>query len=224
MIGLLIAISLTTIAAAPLSLTTIAAAPLPVQESATKTRLSRFIVENTSDQPVTIYMYEAEVLKEEGIESYVRLNNGQTYYLRVDANETKQFTVKRAFYAYDLIACGSRSVSSGIDLTERNEIIVPKCVVYSPNELPEPRVDGITQRPSLVRFSITNYTDTYAYISMQGPENYYLTVPNASTKEFTVEIGTYTYAYLACDLSSEKSTFTAHFNKNLALTCPNSAE
>ncbi|MEA3350691.1 MAG: DUF6759 domain-containing protein [Chloroflexota bacterium] len=204
------------------SLALVAAKPFPIEKGFERMELAQFEIVNTSDQAVTIYLYQADTNKEDGIVSYSRSKNGQYYYLTVGAGERKTFTVHRALYAYTMYVCGGTSVTGTIDLNARGKIIVPKCARYNPNDLPAPktRLSGVTEEPTVVRFSIENKTDAYAYVSMSGPESYYLTVPTNSTKEFVVEKGSYTYSYWACEESSTSAPFEAYFNSVIELDCP----
>lgn len=198
---------------------------IPATASFAATDLSRFEVVNHSDTPITLWMYEATAYEDPDVDTtqYKQVKNGAFYFLRIGAGERTTFTVDRALYSYTMSVCGETR-SGAIDLNNYNRIIVPVCSVFSLTD-PEPKsgqeLADVTEVAELVKFQITNNTDTTAYVSVTGEgATYNLTLGSGATRDLTVDEGSYSYSYWACDESSDTISFTPYFHTNLELDCP----
>ncbi|MBM3144942.1 MAG: hypothetical protein FJ010_08200 [Chloroflexi bacterium] len=151
--------------------------------------LAEFTIDNKSPYTAYIYMYGP---------------GDEYYYLTVSAGTSKTFTVDRVAYTYELLTCNGVSSEDAIDLTNSGKLVIPATC-----EMPAPVDQVLFSRPELAEFRVDNQSDEAAYLYMYGAggEYYYLTVPAATSKTFTVERELYSYDLVTCngDLSTDNA-------------------
>ena len=188
--------------------------------------LSRFEVVNHSDQPITFWMYEATAYKDPALDGtqYKHVENGSFYFLTVGAGQRTTFTVKRALYAYNMTLCGGETRTGAIDLNSYNRMIIPACSIFAlqlPGLKAGQELEDVTELATLVKFKATNVTSGNLFLTVSGEgSTYNFVLAAGEVKEITVDAGSYTYSYSACNKLAAATAFTPYFHTNLKLACP----
>jgi hypothetical protein len=149
---------------------------------------------------------------------YLWLDGVAFYYLTVEPEETKIFTVERGEYYQKVKACGD-TAESIVDITKRTRMIMPICGGNANQAATSPYVVDISEIIKIVKFTLENDSDTRLLAIMTGPSTYVFLIEEGESKDYTIAKGDYTIQYFACGLVGYKDYYAYHGSK-LSLSCP----
>ena len=139
------------------------------------------------------------------------------YYLRVNGEEVKTFTVERDEYVYALYGCGLKNTGM-FDLTKNMKLINPVC---GGNAKTADKNDGaidLSKKLKLVRVHIVNETDQKTLVILTGPSTHVFTFYPDQTGTYTIARQEYTVKFLACGVWNT-TTFMPYKDAKLVLRC-----
>ena len=148
----------------------------------------------------------------------LRLEGPRFYYLYVAPGEVKTYTIQRGEYSQQYYNCGA-FVSSGLDLTKKNTIIVPEC---GSKALKNPKgnttkVDG-GRIIKLVKVSFKNEGNQTMILIFEGSGSYVFTLKPDETKTYTITKGSYSITRIGCQYTRLYNYYAIH-NKFKAFDC-----
>lgn len=182
-----------------------AAAPFrPAAEDTTpaKPDLVRLTIENKTTKLITI-----------------RLDGPAIYFLRVKGETTGVFTVNRGEYSATITACGVTG-KEPLDLTTQKTLIMPVCGgSANTSATREGSAIDISKPVKVVKFTISNQSDTKLLAILTGPASYVFTLKKGESKNYTIAKGDYSVTYYACGTKGVKK-FESYSGSKLELSCP----
>lgn len=165
--------------------------------------LVRFTIENRTSKRIALYMEGPAI-----------------YYLRVEGNSSKDFTVERGNYTYTAHACGA-SAKGTIELTNQKTLIMPVCggSARSQADSSEGYVEDLSKVIHIVKITFENKASTKSLVILTGPSTYVFSHKKDESKNYTIAKGEYKVTYYACGLRGI-TKFVADYNTKLELSCP----
>jgi hypothetical protein len=178
---------------------------LPSSVLAAQDDLVRFRVINNADRGITIRLYATD-------------GSGKAYYMRVDANATKNMTPIAGVYTYRLTACGVM-VKGTVDLTRNLTWQNPQCGDKGGPGSKAPNTQDVGKILKLMQIKIVNRTGAAMQVWLDGPFQYVFKIPEGGSKTVSILKGIYEYGHYACGV-----LVTGNLNANKAATrtlvCP----
>lgn len=179
-----------------------AADPLPdTNTSSTSLDLVRLTIEN----------------RDKGKMYLMLSSSGAFYYLQVDGETSKTFTVERDMYSYTLYGCGIKT-EGNFDLTTNTRLVNPICGGNAKTVTKHPSTYDLSEEVKLVRVHILNETGETSLVILTGPSTHVFTFKPDQTGTYTIARQPYNVQFYACGVWNE-TTFTPYKDAKLVLKC-----
>jgi hypothetical protein len=149
---------------------------------------------------------------------YLWLDGPAFYYLVLQPETTRVFTVERGEYYQKVRACGD-TVESIVDITKRTRMIMPVCGSHANQAATSPYAVDLSDLIKIVKVTIENDSDTGLLAILTGPSTYVFTFDEGESTDYTIAKGDYTIQYFACGRVGYKDVYFFH-GKELTLSCP----
>lgn len=139
----------------------------------------------TAAAPAKTNLASLEIRNKTGDQVHVQLRGGgYYYYLTVEANSTKTFTVEREVYSRRVYACNRRR-GGQLDATTNVRLVIAKC-----------------ENPAIARLTIINKTTEKVELSLIRTDKFYhLSVAPQTSRTFTVPSQLFAHKSFSCGLS-----------------------
>lgn len=179
---------------------------LPSSVMAAEDELVRFRVINNADRGITIRLYATD-------------GSGRAYYMRVEANTTKNMTPIGGVYSYRLTACGVM-VWGTVDLTRPLTWQNPQCGDKGGPGSKAPNTQDVGKILKLMQIKIVNRTGSDLQIWLDGPFQYVFKIPAGGNKIVSILKGIYEYGHYACDGVLVQGNLNANKAATRTIECP----
>ncbi|MBX3047793.1 MAG: hypothetical protein KIT46_07815 [Anaerolineales bacterium] len=172
-----------------------------------QSNLMRFIIENKSNQAVTVRLYSSD-------------GAGRAYYMSVSSQQTKFMTPERGQYSYHLTACGI-TTRGQLDLSKHQfKWMVPKCGDKGGPGSKAPNTQDVGRILALTKVTLVNKTGARLVLTLRGPQTYVFTIPAGSEKVVSITRGEYTWGHFACNNGEyQRGNLTASANRVREISC-----
>ncbi|HNB52651.1 MAG TPA: hypothetical protein PK530_11940 [Anaerolineales bacterium] len=131
----------------------------------------------------------------------ITLNGPGNYILNVASGETREFTIRRGSYSFDMMLCAARATGA-LDFSKITTLQFKACTAIK-----------------LVEVSVENQSSQVASVMLAGAGNFVLALQAGEVRSLTIPRGAYTVSQTVCGTTGT-GTFEARSHRTLTLTCP----
>lgn len=149
---------------------------------------------------------------------YLRLRGPAFYYLRVDAESSEVFTVKRGEYESSITVCGVTKTGD-LDMSTQKKLVMPVCGGRAPAAQSASRKIDLSEQFKIVPATVINEADTQVLAVLTGAGTYVFLLDKDAERDVTIAKGDYDVKIYACR-AVKTIEFSSYKNSKLVLRCP----
>ena len=149
---------------------------------------------------------------------FMRLQGPAFYYLRVGAESSEVFTVKRGEYESTITVCGVTK-SDDLDMSTQKKIVMPICGGRAPAAQSAPRKLDLSEQFTIVPAKVVNEADAQVLAVLTGAGTYVFLLNKDAERDVTIVKGDYDVKIYACRAVTTIE-WSSYKNSKLVLRCP----
>lgn len=149
---------------------------------------------------------------------FLRLRGPGFYNLRVDAESSEVFTVRRGEYESSITVCGVTK-SDDLDMSTQKKLVMPVCGGRAPAAQSAPRKVDLSEQFKIVPATVVNEADTQVLAVLTGAGTYVFLLDRDAERDVTIAKGDYDVTIYACRAVTTIE-FSSYKNSKLVLRCP----